>query len=140
MLSENNNQDERLGVDNHYTKKLKASGYNQNQCKDLLTSGVTEYRNKIKNRKKNGQPFYRSAKSTLGMRSRKKLTEKSNWYRKKKTGSEGQVPAFRGLNVDGRPYKQTLSAARQGDRATSGGLHGGRGLCKMMRKLQKWKL
>ena len=61
MLSENIDQDERLGVDNHYTKKLKASGYNQNQCKDLLTSGVTEYRNKFENRRKNGQPFYRSA-------------------------------------------------------------------------------
>ena len=83
MLSESITWEERLGVVDHYTKKLKTSGYNQNQCKELIKSGVVGFNNKIKNRQKNGQPFYRCAKSTLGGRIRKKLTEKTNWFKKK---------------------------------------------------------
>ena len=63
---------------NQFTKKLKTSGYNQNQCMELLTSGVKGYQNKIKNRIKNEEDFYRSAMSTLSKRMYKKLKEKNN--------------------------------------------------------------
>ena len=109
--------EERLGVIDHYTKKLKSSGYNQNQCKELVKSGVVGYKNKIKNRRKNGQPFYRSAKSTLGGRIRKKLTEKNNWYKKK--NSEGQMGAFRGLNANGRPDRRQNHGAKASNPASS---------------------
>ena len=101
MMSENISMEERLGVVDHYTRKLKSSGYNQNQCKELVTSGVVGFRNKIKNRERNGQPFYRCAKATLGGRIRKKLTERNTWYKKK--SSDGQMAAFRGLNANGKP-------------------------------------
>ena len=59
MISESVPLTEMLEVVDHYTKKLKMSGYNQNQCKEMVSSGIVGYKNKIKNRKKNGLPFYR---------------------------------------------------------------------------------
>ena len=120
MLSESIDLKERLGVIDHYTQKLKTSGYNQNQCKELIQSGVVGFNNKVKNRKKNGQPFYRTAKSTLGGRIRKKLTEKSSWYRKKK--NDGQRSTFKGLNRNGKPEKQPRghgTAQKQADHGTA---------------------
>ena len=101
MVSQSIPLSEKLEVIDHYTKKLKSSGYNQNQCKEIIKSGVLGYNNKIKNRKKNGQPFYRPAKSTLGGRIRKKLTEKTSWYKQKK--DNGGRSTFRGLNKSGKP-------------------------------------
>ena len=105
MVSPSISMEERLEVIDHYTKKLKTSGYNQNQCQELVRSGVVGYKNKIKNRKKNNQPFYRSAKTTLGARIKKKLTEKSNWFRNKKVkkGEEHERSTFKGLNKNGKP-------------------------------------
>ena len=50
---------------------------------ELVTSGVRGYKNKVRNRMRNGEDFYRSAKSTLGGRIHKKLTAKTTWYRKR---------------------------------------------------------
>ena len=83
MVDQKVGMEERLGIVNQFTKKLKTSGYNQNQSMELVTSGVRGYLNKIKNRLKNGEEFYRSARSTLGKRIHKKLTEKTSWYRKR---------------------------------------------------------
>ena len=65
LISESIDLGERLEVVDHYTNKLKTSGYNHNQCKELITSVVVGSNNKITNRKKNGQPVYRCAKGTL---------------------------------------------------------------------------
>ena len=69
--------EEKLDVVNKFTKKLKTSGYNQNQCMELVTSRVRGLINKRINRDKNGEDFYRSAKKTLGKRIQKKLTKKN---------------------------------------------------------------
>ena len=44
---------------------------------ELVTRGVRGMLSKIKNRERNGEAFYRSARSTLGKRIHKKLTEKT---------------------------------------------------------------
>ena len=46
--------------------------------------GLKGMRNKILRRKKSGEKFYRTAKSSLKRRVKKKLTEKTNWYKKGK--------------------------------------------------------
>ena len=107
-----------------FTKKLKASGYNLNQCKELVKSGVTGYVNKITSRQRSGQPFYRCAKSTLGGRIKKKLTEKNTWF-KKKTVSGAQKTSFKGLNPDGKPDKRIATRADPGRHDQHGGLGGG---------------
>ena len=115
MISNDISHQEKVGVIDHYTQKLKSSGYNHTQCKELVVSGVVGYQNKVRNRTKNNQPFYRCAKSTLGSRIRKKLTEKNNWYKKKSSG--GQMGAFKGLNRDGKPDRKGLK--RQSECGTS---------------------
>ena len=84
MIKEDVATEEKIEVVDKFTKKLKTSGYNQNQCTELVTSGVKGFKNKVKNRKKNGQPLYRNAKSTLKGRIKKKLVEKTSWYKQKK--------------------------------------------------------
>ena len=122
MIGDTIDKKERLGVVDHNTKKLKTSGYNHNQCKELIRSGVMGYNNKIK---KNGQPFYRCAKSTLGGRIKKKWTERNRWY--KKRGSEGQMGNFKGLNANGKPDKKTSSKQElireEGGLHATGGVH-----------------
>ena len=63
---------EKLEVVDKFTDKLKTSGYNQNQCQELVTSGVRGFMNKWTNKERNREEFYRSAKSTLGKRINKK--------------------------------------------------------------------
>ena len=78
MIDHKVDMQEKLEVVNKFTKKLKTSGYNRNQCMELVTSGVRGMMSKIRNREKNGEAFYRSARSTLGKRIHKKLTEKTD--------------------------------------------------------------
>ena len=40
MIDQNVDMQEKLEVVNKFTKKLKTSGYNRNQCMELVTSGV----------------------------------------------------------------------------------------------------
>ena len=101
MINQKVDMEEKLDVVNKFTKNLKTSGYNRNQCMELVTSGVRGFMNKQVNRKKNGEEFYRSAKKTMGKRIHKKLTEKTNWYRKKKENDTERN--FVGLNANGLP-------------------------------------
>ena len=47
--------------------------------------------------------MYRSAKSTLGKRINKKLTEKTTWYRKRRDSENEKEQTFAGLNANGLP-------------------------------------
>ena len=51
--------------------------------KEVVISGMKGWKSKMKRRVLTGR-MYRSAKSTLPTRCRKKLTEKTSWYRKRK--------------------------------------------------------
>ena len=73
---------EYVAVIDKYTFKLKASGYSQEQAKEIIMSGIRGYKNKIARRKRENQPFYRPARKTLSARVKKKLMEKTTWYKK----------------------------------------------------------
>ena len=96
--------DQSMGIADHvqvinkYTYKLKASGYSRDQAKEIVVSGLRGFRNKIRRRKREGQPFYRPARKTLAMRVRKKLTEKNTWYKKagKKDDDDGDDDVLAG--------------------------------------------
>ena len=49
-----------------------------------MTSGIKGWKSRQARRAEEGLPFYRNAKSTVGKRYKKKLTEKSNWWREKR--------------------------------------------------------
>jgi hypothetical protein len=74
-----------------YTKQLKNSEYDRKQAKEIITCGLRGHKNKIERRKQDGEAFYRAASDTLEARTRKKLTEKNNWFRKKKKKEIGKL-------------------------------------------------
>ena len=53
-----------------------------------MVSGTLGWIRKIKRRKEEGLDFYRSAKSTLAGRCRRKLLEKTTWYKTKRDDDE----------------------------------------------------
>ena len=90
---------ETLGITEHYTAQLKKSGYERRQVRDVLLSGLVGWTRKIERRQKDGIEFYREAQSTLGTRTRKKLMEKSTWFKRKRIpegeSSEGEMSCKR---------------------------------------------
>jgi hypothetical protein len=80
-----------LEVINNYTIKLKTSGYSQVQAREIIVSGIRGFKKKIERRKRAGEKFYRDAKKTLSSRVRKKLTEKTNWYKNYRDRDDGEM-------------------------------------------------
>ena len=65
------------------TQELKNSGYNHQTAKEIITSGIRGWKARTRRKENNGQEIYRAAKNTLFNRTRKKLTSRENWYKKK---------------------------------------------------------
>ena len=73
-----------VGIVDHFTKQLKTSGYSRKQARDFIVNGVVGYKRKIERCRKSGKPLYRTAKQTLKGRVKKKLLEKTTWFKSKK--------------------------------------------------------
>ena len=76
--------EERTTIIETYTQQLKSSGYSRKQSREIVVSGVVGWKRKVKRRETDGLDFYRSAKSTLAGRCRKKLLEKETWFKAKR--------------------------------------------------------
>jgi hypothetical protein len=74
----------------HFTTQLKTSGYDRRLAKEIISCGVVGYRRKVMRRDREGRGFYRHASSTLSQRNKKKLLEKTTWYREKRKRAEGE--------------------------------------------------
>ena len=77
-------------IDN-FTRQLKNSEYERKQIKNIIVSGMRGFQNKQERRKRAGEKFYRLAEDTLVTRTKKKLTEKTNWFRKRKKKEIGNL-------------------------------------------------
>ena len=75
---------EKVAIVDHYTKQLINSGYDRKMCREIVVCGLKGMRTKVLRRKKAGEKFYRTARSTLKRRVKKKLTAKTNWFKKKR--------------------------------------------------------
>ena len=80
---EKNDTEETSKIIETFIQQLKSSGYNRKQAREIVVAGLLGWKRKIKRRKDDGQEFYRNAKSTLATRCRKKLLEKTSWYKEK---------------------------------------------------------
>ena len=85
---EETSDDEKIVVLESYIKEMKTSEYGRKQIKESLVSGVVGWRRKQARRKTSGEDFYRSGKSTLSGRCRRKLMEKTTWYKPKRKREE----------------------------------------------------
>ena len=79
--------EERLQIVEVLIREMKSSGYDRRFTREVITSGLIGLQRKIERRKKAGLNFFRTARSTLKGREKKKLMQKTNWY---KSGGENK--------------------------------------------------
>ena len=77
-------QEERLSIVEKFIKQLKTSGYSRLQAREAVVSGLVGMKRKMDRKHKLGEEMYRSAASTLKPRLKKKLLEKTSWYKDKR--------------------------------------------------------
>ena len=76
--------EERIEVINNYTLKLKRSGHSEEKTREIILGGIRGYERKVRRRKKEGKPLYRTSDESLQPRQMKKLMGSKSWYRKKR--------------------------------------------------------
>ena len=82
--SERISNDTRRDIVDDYAQKLLNSGYTIAVTRRIIVAGLKGYEKKLKNSKKPGGKLIRSAKESYGQRARKKLLEKTDWFKDKK--------------------------------------------------------
>ena len=60
--------EETIRVIEVYTQQLKSSGYSRKVAREIIVAGTLGWKRKIARRKKEGNDFYRSGRSTLAGR------------------------------------------------------------------------
>ena len=87
--SETVEDSEKVGIIDDYIETLSVSGYGEKEVKEIIESGLTGFVRKVERLRKAGVPFHRPAAKTLQSRIKKKLLEKTNWYKQKPKDKEG---------------------------------------------------
>ena len=109
---EGTDSEEKCRVVEEFTQELKSSGWPRRDAREMVVNGLLGWMRKHQRREDNHQSFYRSAASTLSMRTRKKLTEKADWYKGKSNGDAlDTIPEEQG---EARPH-QLASKKRKRD-------------------------
>ena len=99
--SETVEMSEKVQIIDDYTETLSVSGYSKREIKEIIESGLTGFVRKVERLRKAGIPFHRPASMTLQGRIRKKLLEKTNWYKSKPKEKGGFDPRKRTSNQNG---------------------------------------
>ena len=68
----------------NYTRQAKNSGWGRREVREMVISGYLGWKRRILRRLEQGGQQYRSAASSLGTRTRTKLTGKETWYKEEK--------------------------------------------------------
>ena len=97
-------QQERDRIIEEYIKKLHRSGYNKEQIWNIVESGLKGYETKLDKAAKTGARLHRSAGSTMASRHKKKLLNKTTWFKKKSGGDKDEDKTGRG---PGKSMKET---------------------------------
>ena len=72
-----------------FITEMVTSGYGRGETREIVAAGMLGWQRKMKRREEEGR-IYRSARSTLPMRCRKKLLEKTSWYKQKRKREEDE--------------------------------------------------
>ena len=73
-----------------FIAELKNSEYSRKQAREIVSSGLRGWKNKLRKRKRTNTPIYRLAQQTVTERMKKKLTEKESWYKTDKDNNEDE--------------------------------------------------
>ena len=80
---------EKRKVIEQYVVELKKSGYGRMESKEVILCGMKGWKTKMERRELEGR-MYRNGRSTLAGRCKKKLTAKTNWYKKRRVEEDGK--------------------------------------------------
>ena len=86
------------------------------QAREVVICGLKGYKNKCERRQKAGDNFYRKAGKTLSTRVRKKLMEKTTWFKSKKKKEE--MGSFK--NIKGGEGSQVRPNQMEGTKQRGG--------------------
>jgi hypothetical protein len=73
---------DRCQILDNFAQKMKNSGYGLNQIRRVILAGIKGYENLIRRCKKGERSLHRSSAESSSLRARKKLTGKSEWFKK----------------------------------------------------------
>ena len=77
-------QERKDQIIDEYSLKLLRSGYSVNVTRTILISGLRSFNKKITAAKQSGQPLHRPAHTSLESRLRKKIFQKTSWFKGQK--------------------------------------------------------
>ena len=117
MKREETTQEEKEEVVEHFIQQCKTSGYSRHETREGVISGLKGWKRKCVRRERDGVDFYRSGRSTLGARTKKKLTEKSTWYKKKRKREEEEED-----DETAKTSPRKKQRGREGEGGSGGGL------------------
>ena len=96
-------------VDN-YSLKLLNSGFKLEQVRTIIVNGVKVYESKVKeSRRPGGRKFCRTSAERRGARIRKKLLDKTEWFKKRSKSSKEEAEK-RPTNTGQQPRKLMLQS------------------------------
>ena len=75
---------EKARITVEYAGMLLNSGYSLQKNREILIRGIKGYESKLRRCQESGVPIRKKAKESSQARMRKKLTAKTNWYKKRK--------------------------------------------------------
>ena len=84
-------QEEQVMVVEKFTQQLVNSGFNRQESREIVVSGVKSWIRRHVKRQKEDRGFYRSAASTLQGKIRKKLVDKTTWYQPREEDEEERM-------------------------------------------------
>ena len=83
--SESLGLEDRVKVVNDYSQKLLNSGYGQEQVRRIIINGIKSYERKFEeSMRAGGRKLHRTSGESSGLRNRKKLLDKSEWFKRKR--------------------------------------------------------
>ena len=98
--SEELSQEQKNRVLDDYTKKLVASGHSRKQAHRIMTAGLTGYERLLQKQINGIANLHRPSSSGLAARNRKKLLNKTKWFKKKQQGVKDSCRELAGGRSD----------------------------------------
>ena len=113
-LSDGTSQQEQIKIVDSFTRQMKNSGYDRKNAHQIITSGLVGHNRKRERARKEGRPFYKTGKSTLTARNKKKLMQKTNWYKnQKKDPQEAKISHGMGFRKKGGKPEKNGSTGKE---------------------------
>ena len=95
--------EDRVMVVDNYTQKLMNSGFGVEQIRKIIVNGILAYERKLReSRSVSGRKLHRTAQESGGRRMRKKLLDKTEWFRGKKKKVEPDDQTQSNIQGSGR--------------------------------------